>query len=112
MTKVKKPIAAGMAEFLSDNTSVEVPLVLEKTKTTVDENPIYVGVLEVPKVKKTLNYDRVTTQIDKELYSKVKIMAHWELTTITDIINSALSKTVVQYEKTHGELVKVPKSKL
>ena len=64
-----------------------------------------------PKAEKPTNEVRVTHQMDAELHKKIKIMANFEFTTLKDIINTALQKTVAEYEETHGELVKVPKSK-
>lgn len=66
------------------------------------------------KPSETVDYSeeiRVTLQMPKELHQKVKIMANFEFSTIKDVINESLKKTIGQYEKTHGELVKVPKSK-
>lgn len=53
---------------------------------------------------------RVTLQMPAELHKKIKIMAHWELTSLKDIINASLEATVLEYEKTHGQLANVPKS--
>lgn len=53
---------------------------------------------------------RVTLQMPFELHQKIKIMAHWELSSLKNVINEALTKTVAEYEDTHGQLVAKPKS--
>jgi hypothetical protein len=78
----------------------EVPV--KKSKTTKKDPNI--------KVTEEVKEIRATLQMPFEIHKKIKIMAHWELTSLKDIINKALEETIVQYEKTHGELVSVPKS--
>jgi hypothetical protein len=60
--------------------------------------------------EQAVNEKRTNIEMPLVLHEKLTIMAHLEFSTIKRIINEAVEKTIVQYEKTHGELKRVPKS--
>lgn len=120
---MKQGLNALLKEDESGETK-EVPAVLhyEEPKTETDfkhEDSVIVPKVQIekpikqkdePKKEVSEYTSRITLLTSDEIHKKMKIMAHHELTTLTDLINSALKKTIVQYEKTHGELVMIPKS--
>jgi len=125
ITKDKtKDMTSGYEALFGDRGAKEIPAVLhyedQKTETPKISHVSNMSIEEietkkpVEKAKKEVTEynSRVTLLTSKEIHKKIKIMAHHELTTLTDIINSALKKTITQYEKSHGELISVPKSKI
>src|SRR6187431_2844451 len=84
---------AGLSALLRDDVE---EITNESLPTVIHE------ISENEKEKEISNEVRVTLQMEKEIHKKVKIMAHWELTTLKDIVNSSLEKTISEYEKTHG----------
>lgn len=94
-TETKKPAKrTGFAGIFNGNDAEE----------TVTE------IVAATEPKKNDNCIRMTFLLDADLHEKIKIMAHWELTTLKDVLNSAVEKTVAVYEKEHGALISVPKS--
>jgi len=77
----------------------------ESTTTLKSEKVLFVGTDEEQTKEK-----RTTLEMPAILHEKLKIMAHWELADLKEIITSSLEKTVSEYEKEHGELKRVPKS--
>jgi hypothetical protein len=103
-TDLKKPTKrSGFEGIFSGDAPEEKEIKKEQSIPTKKSEP--------NTIDKSPKEIRVTLQIDSELHQKVKIMAHWELTTLKEVIGLALQKTVDEYEKTHGVLARVPKSK-
>lgn len=101
-TAINNGMGNGLKGLMGDDTEKVEELAKEADRPTQKKE----------KQTKTLQAeDRITLIMPRDLYQKIKVMAHWELTTMKEIINNSLEKTVKDYEKTHGELNQVPKSK-
>jgi hypothetical protein len=104
---------AGLSALLRDNEEEveeivnDAPALKEKHKS-----PMTLGeIMEAEQKPKEVSAEvRVTLLMNRETHEKIKIMAHWELTSLKDIINTSLEATIVEYERTHGQLANVPKS--
>jgi hypothetical protein len=60
--------------------------------------------------EETVKEKRTNIEMPLALHEKLTIMANWEFSSIKEIINASVEKTVAEYEKEHGELKRVPKS--